>query len=134
MNQQGFTLLEVIIAVAIFAIGILAVIGLQVQVVSGNARSNIQTEQMLLAQRVMEQVKGYKNIFNPSASGRNNVTNLNNVDGKGNPGGPYNVSVELFNSHLTNDKSRFIRVRVTKTGGISGHEAVIQCLSFGTGT
>ncbi len=72
MKEQGFTLLEVVIAMAVFAIGILAVIGLQVQVVTGNSRSNIQTQQMLLAQTVMERVKNAPDIFNPT--GANNVT------------------------------------------------------------
>ncbi len=130
MNQQGFTLLEVIIAVAIFAIGILAVIGLQVQVVSGNARSNIQTQQQLLAQRVMEQVKNAPDIFNPT--GNNNVTALNNVDDEGNPGGPYNVTVTRTNP-LAGTTSRFITVTVTKNGGITGHDAIIRCLSHGNG-
>jgi type IV pilus assembly protein PilV len=130
MNQQGFTLLEVIIAVAIFAIGILAVIGLQVQVVGGNARSNIQTQQQLLAQRVMEQVKNAPDIFNPT--GNNNITVLNNVDGEGNAGGPYNVTVTRTNP-LGGTTSRFITVTVTKTGGILGHNAVIRCLSHGNG-
>ena len=131
MKEQGFTLLEVVIATAIFAIGILAVIGLQTQVVGGNARSNIQTEQMLLAQAVMERVKNAPDIFNPT--GANRATDLNNVDSEGNPGGPYNVRVELFNSHLGAMTSRFVRVRVSKTGGFTGHDAVIQCLSHGNG-
>ena len=130
MKEQGFTLLEVVIAMAVFAIGILAVIGLQVQVVTGNARSNIQTQQMLLAQTVMEQVKNAPDIFNPA--GNNNVTNLNNVDGEGNPGGPYNVTVTRTNP-LGGTTSRFITVTVTKTGGLTGHDAVVQCLSHGNG-
>ena len=130
MKEQGFTLLEVVIAMAVFAIGILAVIGLQVQVITGNSRSNIQTQQMLLAQTVMERVKNAPDIFNPT--GNNNVTNLNNVDGEGNPGGPYNVTVTRTNP-LGGTTSRFITVTVTKTGGFTGHDAVVQCLSHGNG-
>lgn len=130
MKEQGFTLIEVLIAMAIFAIGILAVIGLQVQVITGNSRSNIQTEQMLLAQRVMEQLKNAPQIFKPT--GNNNVTSLNNVDDEGNPGGPYNVTVTRTNP-LGGNTSRFITVTVTKTGGFTGHDAVIQCLSHGNG-
>lgn len=130
MKEQGFTLLEVVIATAIFAIGILAVIGLQTQVVGGNARSNIQTEQMLLAQAVMERVKNAPDIFNPT--GANNVTALNNVDSEGNAGGPYNVTVTRTNP-LGGTTSRFITVTVTKTGGFTGHDAVIRCLSHGNG-
>jgi len=130
MKEQGFTLLEVVIAMAVFAIGILAVIGLQVQVVTGNSRSNIQTQQMLLAQTVMERVKNAPDIFNPT--GANNVTTLNGVDGEGNAGGRYNVTVARTNP-LGGTTSRFITVTVTKTGGFTRHDAVVQCLSHGNG-
>ena len=44
-GQQGFTLIEVLIAMAIFSIGILAVGTLQITSTNSNASARIQTEQ-----------------------------------------------------------------------------------------
>lgn len=56
-NQEGFTLIEVLIAMAIFAIGILSLAGLQVTYIGGNASAQMQTEATALGAQVIENLK-----------------------------------------------------------------------------
>ncbi|MDZ7581379.1 MAG: prepilin-type N-terminal cleavage/methylation domain-containing protein [Deltaproteobacteria bacterium] len=56
-NQRGFTLIEVLIAMAIFAIGILSLAGLQVTYIGGNASAQMQTEATALGAQVIENLK-----------------------------------------------------------------------------
>jgi prepilin-type N-terminal cleavage/methylation domain-containing protein len=56
-NQEGFTLIEVCIAMAIFAVGILALAGLQVTYIGGNASAQMQTEATALGAQVIEHLK-----------------------------------------------------------------------------
>jgi prepilin-type N-terminal cleavage/methylation domain-containing protein len=56
-NQEGFTLIEVLIAMAIFAVGILALAGLQVTYIGGNASAQMQTEATALGAQVIEHLK-----------------------------------------------------------------------------
>jgi prepilin-type N-terminal cleavage/methylation domain-containing protein len=54
--QHGFTLLEVMIALAIFAIGILAVSAMQINSINQNAGARMQTEATSLASDSMERL------------------------------------------------------------------------------
>jgi len=55
-NQQGFTLLEILIALTIFAFGLLGIAGLQIRAISYNAGSNVRTTISTIAQSVMEEI------------------------------------------------------------------------------
>lgn len=57
INQQGFSLLEAVIALSILAIGLLALAGLQVVVTRGNTGSRNLTSAVMLAESEMEQLK-----------------------------------------------------------------------------
>jgi prepilin-type N-terminal cleavage/methylation domain-containing protein len=125
-SQQGFTLLEVMIAVSILTIGILAVVSIQYSVVNGNTNGNVMTQELNLAQRVMEQQKAAANPTSLKASV------LNNVDQNGDPGGPYNVKVSVTNP-MGGTASRFVIVTVSRNGGIGGHELTLRSLTQGNG-
>ncbi len=56
INNRGFSLLEVVIALGIFSIGILAIAGLQITATSGNAKARFSTEAATLAQDVVERL------------------------------------------------------------------------------
>jgi type IV pilus assembly protein PilV len=56
MNNRGFSLLEVVVALGIFSIGILAIAGLQITATSGNAKARFGTEAATLAQDVVERL------------------------------------------------------------------------------
>ncbi|SHH95932.1 type IV pilus modification PilV family protein [Desulfofustis glycolicus] len=124
-KRNGFTLLEVMIALGIFSIGILAVIGAQHLVVRGNANGNVVTEQMLLAQRTMERLKN-----NPDPTTLSSGTDAN-IDANGDPGGPYTVSRRVTNA-LSSTSSRVIEVTVTKQGP-HGHPLTIRSVTHGNG-
>ena len=55
-QNTGFSLIEVLISMAIFAIGITAVAALQYKTVGGNARGRMITEATVLAEQRMEQI------------------------------------------------------------------------------
>jgi type IV pilus assembly protein PilV len=53
-NHRGFTIIEVMIAISIFAIGILAVWSMQLAAISNNASSKLRTEATVLATKWVE--------------------------------------------------------------------------------
>lgn len=63
-GEQGFTLLEVLLAAAIFTIGLLALSAISISVVSGNYRSRQLTIATTLAQSKIEELRGrgYANL------------------------------------------------------------------------
>jgi type IV pilus assembly protein PilV len=124
-DNVGFTLLEVMMAMAIFTIGILAIVGIQHMIVQGNTNGNVVTEQLMLAQRVMEQLKNNPdpNVLTSSV--------LNSVDINGDNGGPYNVTSTVTNP-IGGNSSRYITITVTKNGP-GGHPITIQSLTHGNG-
>ena len=56
VNNRGFTLLEVMITIAIFSIGILAIAGMQIASINGNASARMQTEATTLAVERLERL------------------------------------------------------------------------------
>ena len=55
-DEQGFTLIEILIAITVFAIGILAVGKMQITAIQGNSRANYLTEAATIAQSKMEEL------------------------------------------------------------------------------
>jgi type IV pilus assembly protein PilV len=53
-DPRGFTIIEVMIAISIFAIGILAVWSMQLAAISNNASSKLRTEATVLASKWVE--------------------------------------------------------------------------------
>ena len=56
-GNGGFTLIEVLVAIAIFAIGILALTSLQAVYIGGNSSARMQTESTTLAAQWLERLK-----------------------------------------------------------------------------
>jgi prepilin-type N-terminal cleavage/methylation domain-containing protein len=56
-RQAGFTLIEVLAAMVIFAVGVLALAGLQATYIGGTAAARLQTESVTVATRVLEQLQ-----------------------------------------------------------------------------
>lgn len=54
-NNSGFSLIEVMIAMTIFAFGLLAVVSMQVTALRGNSGSRDMTEATILAQEIAEE-------------------------------------------------------------------------------
>lgn len=55
-GQQGYTLVEVLIAMTIFAVGLLSLAGMQVTAIQTNSTANTSTAATALAQGIMEQI------------------------------------------------------------------------------
>lgn len=67
-KNEGFTLLEVLVSLAIVMIGVLATMGLQFISVRNNTSGNVATQGLMLAQSKIEQIKSITNVKDlPSA-------------------------------------------------------------------
>jgi type IV pilus assembly protein PilV len=53
-NQQGMTLVEVLVALTVFAVGLLAIASMQVTAIRANSSSNIQSTAVAAGQGVLE--------------------------------------------------------------------------------
>jgi len=65
-DERGFTLVEVLIALTIFAVGLLGVVGMQITGMRGNTSAHLITATSSVAQSVMEEIlskKGDDPIF-----------------------------------------------------------------------
>lgn len=56
-SKQGFTLIEVLVAITIFAIGLLALAGMQVTAIKGGATSQRITAAVALADGIVENIQ-----------------------------------------------------------------------------
>ena len=56
-DRNGFALIEVLMAMVIFAVGILALAGLQITTISGNAAARMQTEATAIGARIVERLR-----------------------------------------------------------------------------
>ncbi|HMA67647.1 MAG TPA: prepilin-type N-terminal cleavage/methylation domain-containing protein [Desulfosalsimonadaceae bacterium] len=56
MRKEGFSLIEVLIAMAIFAIGVLGLAGLQIRAFRDNQAARLQTEAVHLAEAHLEEL------------------------------------------------------------------------------
>lgn len=54
-GSQGFTLIEMLMAIAIFSIGILAVFSMQISAINGDAAARMRTEATILAAALAEE-------------------------------------------------------------------------------
>lgn len=125
-KQSGFTLIEVMVAMMVLTVGILAVVSNQYMVTNGTTNSNVVTQQLNLAQRIMEQ---HKNVRDPASLINQNLVGL---DALGQPGGPYDVTIRVSNP-FSSVASRFVSVSVSKGGGLGGHLLTITSTTTGSG-
>jgi type IV pilus assembly protein PilV len=68
--DEGFTLIEIMIALVILSIGLMALAGMQVSAIKGNAFSKRMTTAVSMAGQTIEQLKNipFNNIQSQSAS------------------------------------------------------------------
>ncbi len=131
-NQCGFTLIEIMIAITIFAIGILAVAAMQIGAVKGNSSASGLTEATMAAQNRMEQLMSL-NYNNPILSDADNdgIGGLNDTvppdtassaDGTSQYTGATSAVYNVFwnvavNSPVNNTKQIRVIVKWTQNGG-----------------
>ena len=121
-NQNGFTLIEALIAMTVFSIGILAVITMQTSSVNGNAKARYITEAVNYASDRMETLLGTDYTTITDTAGTNaGVAGLNDgginaattADGSAvSTDGNYNIYWNVADNTPAS-KSKTIRVIVT---------------------
>jgi len=93
LKQAGFTLVEVMIAIVIFAVGMLAVTSLQLKNIQGNSFANDMSQAMTLAQNKIEEsmTLGFNdlNILDQDGDGTNQDANNDGIDDNGGEFGLY---------------------------------------------
>ncbi|MGD8990557.1 MAG: prepilin-type N-terminal cleavage/methylation domain-containing protein [Desulfobacterales bacterium] len=90
--NQGFTLIEVLIAIAIFSVGILAVASLQLVNSKNNTTANIMTQATMLARAQMEQLENSDITTSSDLTLGVHPDPNNPIDENGDPGGIYTRS------------------------------------------
>jgi type IV pilus assembly protein PilV len=115
-NDQGFTMLELLIAIAILAIGLLGLATLQSTSIQGNRDSKELTTAVFLAEKKMEEMKSA--AFNAAPLNIGSSTDINNpMNGSGATGGIYYRSWNV-QRYLSSNNMKQITVSVSWT--ISG--------------
>lgn len=118
-NQEGFTLLELLIALTVFAIGLLSIAGMQVTALKANSSANTLSVAGALAQKAMEEIMsqdGTSSFFSTAASDadwdldRKTAANTLKLDGAGEYSAKYTVTLNTPTTNVT-------RVVVTVSGG-----------------
>ena len=83
-GDSGFTLLEVMVALAIFTVGILGVATMQVTAINSNASARMQTEATSMAAAKMEYLHSleYKpSVTDPELDAANNASHIETRNG-----------------------------------------------------
>jgi prepilin-type N-terminal cleavage/methylation domain-containing protein len=92
-NQNGFSLIELMIAMAILAIGMLAAASMQYSSIRNNTKGNVFTQANMLAKAQIESLKN-KDVDDLVPGSYNDAAPLNE---NGQPGGIYNRSWNITN-------------------------------------
>ena len=87
-NDTGFSLIELLIAMCVFALGMLAAASMQYSAVRNNTTGNTATQANMLAKATLEMLKSQD--IESSALAVGDYVDPSPVDANGNPGGIYN--------------------------------------------
>jgi type IV pilus assembly protein PilV len=141
-DNQGFTLIEVLVAMVIATVGLVGVAMMQGYAIEGNATASRYSQATSLAQARLEQIKdgdlvadgtfGY--IDMDSYAGGNPIETgppETGIDENGDAGGPFDLNWSVFTS---SDWARRIQVRVTWLDSHGVNRTVtLESLSRGDG-
>ena len=130
ISSQGFTLLEVLVAITILAIGLLGVASMQLSAISGNRLGNELTVAAFLAQA---QIEACKSADLNSAILDTSIDHSdpgNPIDETGEKGG---IFVRTWNVAENTTFSRTVTVTVSWPPGILAHSVVLNTTTRGGG-
>jgi prepilin-type N-terminal cleavage/methylation domain-containing protein len=113
-EQKGFSLIELLIAMSILALGMLAAASMQYSAVRNNTTGNVSTQATMLAKSQLEMLKN-KDI-DSAALAPGDYSDPTPIDGNGNPGGIFNRSWRI-DSLGTSARRIRVTVQWTKFGG-----------------
>ena len=123
-NQNGFSLIELLIAMAILALAMLAAASMQFSSVRNNTRGNIVTQATMLAKGKMEELKSTRDLTTLTNGAQNGV------NAAGQSGGIYNLSWTVANLGTT---ARRITVTVQWTRGTQTRQVSLSTNTRGNG-
>ena len=128
-NTRGFTLIEILIAVAIFSIGILGVAKMQLWNVKNTTTGNLTTMATMLGRGQIEELKGVSDV-STLADGADPD---NPIDADGNPGGIFTREWTVTNP-LGGSATRRIDVEVSWSRQGKNRSVVLTTITRGNGT
>ena len=110
-GNKGFTLVEVLIAIVVLSVALLALAGLQIVSIRSNSFGNHMTEAVTLAKDVMEEMKD---------------TQWEQIQGStDNPEGASGIIYRRVCSVTTSDEIKTVTVRVTWTWNEENHQVAL---------
>jgi len=114
--EKGFTLLEILIAISIFSIGVLAVASMQLSAIRGNRLGNEVTQATFLAQDKLEELKNSADIASaPDSNDQQGVFTRS-----------WHITPATGDSHL-------VTVTVSWTVGGASHNMALRTFTTGGG-
>ena len=127
-KKNGFTLIEVLIAIGVFSIGILAVASMQYWNTHNNTTSNIMTQATMLARAQIEQLKSVSDVTTLA-----NGQDPSLIDENGDPGGIFEREWTVTNP-MGGNTSRRIQVTVNWNRRGQNRSVVLTSITRGNGT
>lgn len=116
-GQAGFSLIELLVAIVILAVGLLGLAELQVTAIRANSQSETMLAAATIAQGVIEEIAAMSSddaIFNANVNGATWATSPITVEG----GGTYDITYDVQTTYQGVTNLCLITVRVVSTGNL----------------
>jgi len=116
-GQAGFSLIELLVAVVILAVGLLGLAELQVTAIRANSQSETMLAAATIAQGVIEEIAAMSSddvIFNADVNGATWTGSPITVEG----GGTYDITYDVQTTYQGVTNLCLITVRVVSTGNL----------------
>jgi prepilin-type N-terminal cleavage/methylation domain-containing protein len=127
-KDNGFSLIELLIAISIMALGMLAAASMQYSAIRNNTTGNTSTQASMLAKATMEMLKNQD--IDSTALAVGDYIDSTRVDANGNPGGIYNRNWRI---DPLGASSRRISVIVEWTKFGSTRRVIVRSNTMGNG-
>jgi type IV pilus assembly protein PilV len=127
-GEKGFSLIELLIAMSVLAIGMLAAASMQYSAVRNNTQGNVSTQASMLAKSQLEMLKNQDIGSAVLAAG--DYSDATPIDENGNPGGIYNRSWRI---DPLGTSARRIRMTVQWTKFGDPRSVVVRSNTKGSG-
>ena len=130
-NRSGFTLIEALIAVSVFAVGFLAIGSLVISTTRNTTKGNIITQATMLATHKMEELKDQELMTTVMTTGMAHTDPNNPLDQYGQQGGIFNRSWTVSETSPT---AREVEVTVSWNRLGKTRQVQLKTITRGNGT